>query len=88
MIVNAKKGISSHQFPRDLNMNQKSAWYMERRIRKEMAKSDSPLLKGIIEADETFVGGKPRRCKGDDGNLPPPNKRGQGTKKTMVLGAD
>ena len=40
-----------------------------------------------IEADETFMGGKPRRRKDDDGNLPPPNKRGRGTKKTKVIGA-
>ena len=40
-------------------------------------------MKGIIETDDTYLGGKPRRR----GNVPPPGKRGRGTKKTPVLGA-
>ena len=41
---------------------------------------------GIIETEESFLGGKPKRRKDDDGNLPPPNKRGRGTRKAKVLG--
>ena len=83
LIVKAKKGISSHQLARNLQMNVKSAWYMMQRIRKEMLKQEKcgQLLKGIIEADETFVGGKPRKKKGEK------NKRGRGTKKMVYLGA-
>ena len=42
------------------------------------------LLQGIVEADETYVGGRPRRKRADDDN---PNPRGRGTKKTPVIGA-
>ena len=40
MIANAKKSISSCQLARDLDMNQKSAWYMNQRIRKEMDRKE------------------------------------------------
>lgn len=87
LMANAKKSISGAQLARDLDITTPTAWFMQKRIRAEMAKCSSPLLEGIIEADETSVGGKPRRRKDDDGNLPPPSKRGRGTKKTKVLGA-
>ena len=87
LVANAKKSLSSCQLGRDIDLNQRSAWYMMQRIRTEMARKSPTLLQGIIEADETFMGGKPRRRKNGDGNLPPPSKRGRGTKKTKVLGA-
>ena len=62
LILNAKKGISSYQLQRDLDLNQKTAWYILTRIRAEMAKKTNPIvLQGIIEADETYIGGKPRK---------------------------
>ncbi|MDE0411081.1 MAG: IS1595 family transposase [Gammaproteobacteria bacterium] len=74
LIVNAKKSISSYQLARDLELNQKTAWFMEQRIRAEMASKQSEIkLQGIIEADETYVGGKPRKRKANKNNdLPPP----------------
>ena len=60
-------------------MNQKSAWYMEMRFRKAMLENDT-FFQDIVEVDETYVGGKPR--KGRDGN----SRRGGGTKKTPVVG--
>ena len=57
IILNAKKGISSRQLARDLGVNKDTAWYMQMRIRKAMTQG-SELLKGIIEADETYIGGK------------------------------
>ena len=84
LIVNAKKSLSSHQLSRDLSLNQKSAWFMQTRIRSEMAKKGGALLQGIIEADETYIGGKPRKHgKYKDKE---PAKRGRGTKKTPVIG--
>ena len=75
LMVNAKKSISSFQLARDLDMNQKSAWYMQQRIRAAMAADQAPMLQGIVEADETYVGGKPRkratRARDDDRNPPP-----------------
>ena len=53
-----KKGISSHQLSRDLNITQKTAWFLLHRVR-EMFKISAPeMLEGNIEIDETYVGGK------------------------------
>jgi transposase-like protein len=87
LMGDAKKSLSSCQLARHLDLTQQSAWYMMKRIRSEMGRTGKTLLQGIIEADETYVGGKPRRRKDKDGNLPPPSKRGRGTKKTPVIGA-
>ena len=86
LILNAKKSLSSCQLARDLNLNQKTAWYMQARIRAEMANKTNPIvLQGIIEADETYIGGKPRKeNKKEDRE---PAKRGRGTSKTAVIGA-
>ena len=85
LITNAKKSLSSCQLARDLDMNQKSAWFMMQRIRAEMERNNGGILQGIIEADETFVGGAPRkRNKRNDDD---PHDSAQGwTKKTPVLG--
>ena len=81
LMVHAKKSLSSCQLARDLEMNQKTAWYMQQRIRAAMANDQGKLLQGIIEADETYLGGKPRH---KDKN----NKRGRGASgKTSVVGA-
>jgi transposase-like protein len=87
VMANAKKGLSSCQLARDLGMTQQSTWYMMQRIRSEMASQDkdSPLLQGIIEADEAYLGGKPRKPNKRDDDEPSP--RGRGTKKTPVIGA-
>ena len=61
LMVNAKKSLSSYQLARDLEVNQPSAWYMQQRIRKAMAENQATWLSGIVEADETYVGGKPRK---------------------------
>ena len=86
LILNAKKGLSSHQLARDLDLNQKTAWYILTRIRAEMVdKVNSIMLKGIIEADETYIGGKPRKANKKEDREPAP--RGRGTSKTAVIGA-
>lgn len=86
LILNAKKSLSSCQLARDLDLNQKTAWFMQVRIRAEMANKTNPIvLQGIIEADETYIGGKPRKeNKKEDRE---PTKRGRGTEKTAVIGA-
>ena len=86
LILNAKKGISSYQLERDLDLNQRTAWFLLTRVRAEMAdKTNSILLKGIIEADETYIGGKPgKENKKEDRE---PTSRGRGTSKTTVIGA-
>ncbi len=56
LIVNAKKGISSLQLSRDLGINKNTAWYMQKRIREAMSNSGD-LLQGIVEVDESYLGG-------------------------------
>jgi len=85
LVLNAKKSLSSYQLARDLEMNQKTALFMQQRIRASMLEGQDELLQGVVEADETYVGGKPRKTKTKDKDMP--NKRGRGTKKTPVIGA-
>jgi transposase-like protein len=90
ILVNAKKSVSSGQLARDLDMNQKSAWYMQQRIRAAMLTSEGELLQGIIEADETYIGGKrrrPNRRDDDNGTGKSAGFTGRGTKKVPVAGA-
>lgn len=57
-IANAKNGISSCELARALDITQKSAWFMLHRIREAMKSGSFTKLKGEVEVDETFVGGK------------------------------
>lgn len=53
-----KKGISSHQLARDLGITQKSAWFMLGRLRTNIKDKTEVKFSGIVQADETYVGGK------------------------------
>ncbi len=54
-----KRGISSHQLAKDLNITQKSAWFLLNRIRLVFQEKENVTgLKGVSGVDETFVGGK------------------------------
>jgi transposase-like protein len=58
LITAHKKGISSLQLSRDLSITQKSAWFLLHRVRFSLGlNAGSEKLKGIVEADETFIGG-------------------------------
>ena len=56
LLVTARKGISSLQLSKELDIHQKSAWYMLHRLR-EACNADI-VLKGVVEIDETYLGGK------------------------------
>src|SRR3954453_23730721 len=58
MMVESRKSISANQLKRTLSVSYKTAWYLAHRIREAMGDDDQPLLRGIIEVDETYVGGK------------------------------
>lgn len=61
LLCASKKGMSAHQLHRMLGVTYKSAWFMAHRIRYAM--SQEPLasqLNGVVEADETYIGGKLR----------------------------
>lgn len=60
LVANSKNGISSHEMGRSLGITQKSAWFVNHRIRLAMQTGTFAKLDGVIEADETFIGGKAR----------------------------
>ena len=60
LIGNAKKGLSAKQLERDLGVNYRTAWHMAHRIRKSMVEEFPLKLKGTVEIDETYIGGKAR----------------------------
>ena len=60
MIVNDKNGISSYKIARALGITQKSAWFMMHRIRLAMKRGGFDKMRGEVDADETFIGGKAR----------------------------
>ena len=79
LMASAKKGISAHQLHRTLGVTYKTAWFLCHRIREAMRDVSADPLGGngkIVEADETYVGGKPRR--GTDG------RKSQYDRKTPV----
>lgn len=58
MILNDKNGISSYEVARALHITQKSAWFLLHRIRKAMQTGTFKKLKGAVECDETYIGGR------------------------------
>lgn len=69
LMVEAKKGVSANQLKRVLGVSYKTAWYLCHRIRKAMQDVYPIPLKGIVEMDETWVGGKVRgKGRGYKGN--------------------
>jgi len=77
-VCSSKKGVSAKQIRRETGISYKSSLFLLHRIRFGMADMEGVKLSGTVEADETYVGGKPRH-KGK-------NKRGRGTKKQPVFG--
>lgn len=60
LMAESKKGISANQIKRSLKISYKTAWYLCHRIREAMNEihRDQPKLNGVVEVDETYVGGK------------------------------
>ncbi|MGR3293769.1 MAG: IS1595 family transposase [Candidatus Scalindua sp.] len=76
MMVESKKGISANQIKRTIGVSYKTAWYLCHRIRKAMTEMRPEHLRGTVEVDETWIGGKHK------------GPRGRGAKgKTIVVGA-
>jgi transposase-like protein len=58
MVVNCKNGVSSYEIHRALGVTQKTAWFLDHRIRLMLEDEYRDKLSGTVEMDETFVGGK------------------------------
>ena len=95
LFLNGKKGISGLQLQREIGVTYKTAWRMLQQIRLAMGNAEQQeFFDTIVEIDETYVGGKPRKKnnhkdndgKGGGSNGGTPIKRGRGIKKTPVVG--
>jgi transposase-like protein len=85
LLSNCKNGISSCELARDLDVTQKTAWFMLHRIRLALQDESFGKLNGEVEVDETFIGGKARNM-----HLDKRERRITGTggkDKTIVFGA-
>src|SRR5207253_1598033 len=58
MLANSKNGISSYELARALGVTQKTGWFMLHRIRLAMQTRTWAKMRGAVEADETFIGGR------------------------------
>src|SRR5215467_1989986 len=74
----SKKGISALQLSREMEITHKSALFILRRIRHGLGEANPPKLTGTIEADEVYMGGKPR--------YPRTKPTGRGTERVPVIG--
>jgi transposase-like protein len=84
MLTSHKKGISSYQLGKDIGVTQATGWFMLHRLRFAMSnKSFKKPLEGLVEADETYIGGKDKnkhrtekeRGQGNMGRAPGDNKQ-------------
>lgn len=57
MLHTARKGVSSIQMAKEMGVTQKTAWFLNHRIREAMQHRGG-LFKGEVEVDETYIGGK------------------------------
>jgi transposase-like protein len=76
LFVEAKKSMSALQLARTIGVTHKTAWYLWHRIRRAMLDTNPKPLHGVVEVDETYIGGKRKHV-----------GRGYIGNKTMVLGA-
>lgn len=57
-VVNCKNGISSYELARAIGVTQKTAWFMDHRVREALGVGPREKLKGEVETDETYIGGR------------------------------
>ncbi len=69
LLTTSKKGISSIELSEQCGVSQKTAWFMDHRIREAMKQNDGKLF-GTVEVDETYLGGKHNRKQGFKNKIP------------------
>lgn len=85
MMLTAKKGISALQVYRTMGFGSyKTAWYMCHRVRAGLANEEFRRLMGIVEVDETYIGGKNKNRHGPHDQ---DSKKDSFKRKTIVIGA-
>ena len=83
-ISSHKKGISSYQLARNIEVTQTTAWYMLQKVRLLYPQSDAEAFEGTVECDEVYIGGKE---KWKHKSMRTPKTQGRSTKtKTPVFG--
>ena len=83
-ISSHKKGISSYQLARNIEVTQNTAWYMLQKVRLLYPQSDAESFEGTVECDEVYIGGKE---KWKHKSMRTPNTQGRSTKtKTPIFG--
>lgn len=84
LLADSSKGISTNKAAKWLGLHYQTAWHMTQRIRAMMVDANPAVLTGIVELDETYVGGKPRFHRNPDGSVVK-HKTGRGTDKQPVF---
>jgi len=88
LMASTRCGISAKQLERELGVTYKTAWRMFNRIRNQLMVQDETPLSGEVEADETYVGGKPRQSERNAlYRQGVPNRARNYRKHTIVFGA-
>jgi transposase-like protein len=86
LMCSSKKGMSAHQLHRMLGITYRAAWFVMHRLRHAMDQNGEFLMSGVVEVDETYVGGKRRAGSRKDGRTTLTGRPGpQDKTKTPVV---